>query len=622
MSSVSSRLFRDFALPAVALFFFLVSLSWWGARKLHRYQVESQAVEQIQSAKRRLRSQTRELETMGMGLAKTWSSLEAHGLDREAMMHAALPLLRRPTMLTNLLFCTTDGQYLTLIRAGDGWDLLQGGPKGATYTPAYPIGQVKTVANLSEPNYPFARPWFTQGMALARPQWSVPYAFADGRVDGYSYLVPVFNAAGERRGLICLDITTARIHDSLQRYLKPLNGQALLATSAGEVIVSPGEDATTFPIQYPEEPSRSGKEIRSHGLLPSSWTSGPSFPRRMREGAQVFRVDHDALTLAEGLDVVLWTALPQRGMAPVLRTITAAFSALLAIVLLAWVLYGMRLTRRYGGPIMRLLNSAEQARKGQDVHEVDSDIWEIRKVGEQLQMVGKTVRAKRELEDQLVQAQRFEVMSTLSGGVIHDLNNLLTAIHLRVEQLLESPLPKAGPPDLEQIHRTTQHGCLMSRRLLALGRKESSIEKLDLNECIAEAALLLQPALEGTQLKVSLSEEELPFMGDAAEVAQIILNLSLNARDAMGGKGSLHLRAQKNPEGWPELIVKDDGPGIPDAVQSRIFEPYFTTKPKGKGTGLGLAVVHRVVDRLGGRIHFTSSEESGTHFQIALPPAG
>jgi signal transduction histidine kinase len=621
MSSISNRLFRDLALPAVLLFLLLAGLAWWGARKLHRYQSESQAVEQIQSAKRRLRAQTQDLETMGAGLAKTWTSLEAQGLDQQAMLHAALPLLRRPTMLTNLLFCTKDGQFLTLIRAGGGWDLLQSHGNGVTYTPAYPLGQITTLSHLSEPNYPFSRPWFTQGMALTKPTWTQPYTFVDGRVDGYSYLVPVFNAAGERIGLICLDIAADRIQWTLQHCLMPLHGQALVASPSGEIIVPPQDEATTFPIQYSDDGLRPNKDIRSHGLLPASWTSGSPFPREMREGAQTFRVDHDALTLADGVEATLWTAIPQQGMHGTLKGITLGFTAFLILVLLAWVLYGMKITRRYGRPITHLLNSAEQARTGQDVVDVDSDIWEIRRVGEQLQMVGKTVRAKRELEDQLVRAQRFEVMSALSGGVVHDLNNLLTSIQLRVERLLEQPTSPARPGDLQQILLTTQHGCLMSRRLLDLGHGEAAVHRLDLNECVAEAALLLQPALHEIQLKVKLADSPQWFMGDPAEVAQVVLNLALNARDAMSRRGVLRLQVGRSEAGWPELSVIDNGPGIPEAVQSRIFDPYFTTKPKGKGTGLGLAVVQRVVERLGGRIQFSSCPESGTHFQVALPPA-
>ncbi|HJW32050.1 MAG TPA: sensor histidine kinase [Holophagaceae bacterium] len=590
---------------------------------MHRRQVESAATEQIQSAKRRLRAQTRELETMGAGLAKTWSSLEAHGLDREAMLQAALPLLRRPTLLTNLLFCTTDGQSITLIREGTGWGLLQQGPDGSRFTPAFPTGLVKAFPAPVEPGFPHTRPWFIQGMKASQPQWTpTPYVFAGGQAEGYTYLVPVFNADGERRGLICLDITTDRLHQTLKRYLKPLEGQAMVTSPAHEVIMLPGEDAHPFPIQFQEGVPPTDKDFRPRGIVPTAWTSGPDFPRRIREGSQLFRVGRDNLTLAEGVDVILWTAIPLRGMPPILRGITLSFTALLILVTLAWVLYGMRITRRYGLPIMNLVDSAERARQGHEVRDVASDIWEIQKVGEQLQLVGQTVRAKQGLEDQLVRAQRFEVMSALSGGVIHDLNNLMTTIHLRVERAMDPTAPQPGTEIFEQIHHTTRQGCLMSRKLLDLGRGEPTIERLDLNDCVTEATLLLQPALQGTRLRISRADSELPIKGDSAEIAQVILNLALNARDAMDGRGELHLQTVRDDEGWPTLIVKDTGPGIPETLRGRMFEPYLTTKAKGKGTGLGLAVVRRVVERHRGKVQLDPDQGHGACFRLSFPPFG
>jgi signal transduction histidine kinase len=624
MPSLSHRLFRDVALPAAAVLVLFLGAAWWGARALHRYQMETRSVEQIQSTKRRLRAQTKELETLGAGLAKTWASLDARGLDRESMLQAALPLLRRPTLLTNLLFCTPEGQYVTLIRTDNGWDLLQGDPKSktATLTVAFPnpLSKPQTISGL--PNYPLTRPWFVEGTSITAPKWtSTPYSFADEKSEGYSYLVPVFNAEGKRRGLISLDITTDRIHRALQRYFKPVHGQAMITTSQGEILVPPGEDESAFSAAWGALSLPSKEELHAHSWLPEGWAQSKTFPLRIRDGARRYRIDREGLSLGAGLELVLWSAIPSEPMSGVLRGVTLGFSAVLMLVLMGWGLYGLKLTRRYSRPIMNLAHSAEQAREGHEVERVDSDIWEIRKMGEQLQWAGHAVRAKQALEDQLVRAQRYEVASALSGGVIHDLNNLMTSIYGRADQLLAaSSLTSGERESVESILSATQQGRRLSERLLNFSQGGDYSERLDLNECLSEAALLLHPVLHRTHMTIHLSEAPLPFQGNPEEVLQIILNLALNARDAMKGAGALELHAQRNPEGCPELWVKDNGPGIPEAIHDRIFEPYFTTKPKGKGTGLGLAVVQRVVDRMGGHVAFTSSADSGTCFRVTFPP--
>jgi signal transduction histidine kinase len=243
-------------------------------------------------------------------------------------------------------------------------------------------------------------------------------------------------------------------------------------------------------------------------------------------------------------------------------------------------------------------------------------------VGHSLQLTGRALKARRGLEDQLLQTQRFEVMSALSGGVIHDSNNVLSIVMLRIERALERGWNAQSADDLKEGLDAARRCIAMNRQMLNLGRKEDdTIQWLDLSECMKDISLLVRPALgREIVLAMDLAPEPLPVAIRTVELTQAVLNLALNARDAMPQGGRLLIRTRRT-SGEAHLEVEDGGEGIPEAIQSRIFEPYFTTKPKGKGTGLGLAVVKRVVERHSGRIELHRREGRGQCFLLAFPLA-
>jgi len=247
------------------------------------------------------------------------------------------------------------------------------------------------------------------------------------------------------------------------------------------------------------------------------------------------------------------------------------------------------------------------------------------------------VTAQRELEEKFRQAQRLESIGRLAGGVAHDFNNLLTVILTSAEGIAEAQ--QAAQPldveDVEQIRAAGERAKDLTRQLLAFARKQVIAPvRLDLNSVVRSSERLLRRILqEDVALEVKVQGGLWPVVADPGQVEQVLLNLAVNARDAMPGGGRLLIEtsqatvteeeAQAAPGrragSWVRLAVRDSGSGIPAEVREHLFEPFFTTKEQGKGTGLGLATVHGIVAQAGGHIHVESEPGRGTCFQVCLP---
>jgi len=245
---------------------------------------------------------------------------------------------------------------------------------------------------------------------------------------------------------------------------------------------------------------------------------------------------------------------------------------------------------------------------------------------------------RRKLENQFRQAQKMESIGTLSGGIAHDFNNLLTVIlsysNSLVDELAgDSKHQRAA----EQIHQAAERGAALTRQMLAFSRQQVfQVRVLNLNDIIRNLLKMLQRIIgEHIEVTTALAEDLKPVKADPGQLEQILMNLSVNARDAMpkGGKliletsnivldedfVRLHVGASVGPQVL--LTVSDTGTGMDSATQARIFEPFFTTKGPGQGTGLGLAMVYGVVKQSGGSIWVNSKLGAGTTFNIYLPQA-
>jgi PAS domain S-box-containing protein len=242
--------------------------------------------------------------------------------------------------------------------------------------------------------------------------------------------------------------------------------------------------------------------------------------------------------------------------------------------------------------------------------------------------------ALREREEQLRRAQKSDAAARLASGVAHDFNNVLTAIRGYSDLLLgefDASDPRAQ--DLEEIRRAADRGALLTRQLLAFGQRQPvQAESVDLNKVISSLESLLQRLVGAdVQLETVLAPAIGSIKADAGQIEQVVMNLVLNARDAMERGGTLTIETSERQMSAPGrgrggrpglyvvLSVSDSGTGMDEETRARVFEPFFTTKQAERGSGLGLAIVHGIVKSSGGMIRLSSEPGAGTSVRLFFP---
>lgn len=254
------------------------------------------------------------------------------------------------------------------------------------------------------------------------------------------------------------------------------------------------------------------------------------------------------------------------------------------------------------------------------------------------------ISARKSLEEQVSQSQKMQAIGQLTAGVAHDFNNLLTAIRLNADELLQRhPVGDPSYPELQNINATGARAAALVKKLLAFSRQQTRrAERIDVSEALSDMYLTLKQTLGGqAQLELSHARDLPAVMVDRSQFDNVVMNLCVNARDAMEAQGGGRItiesermsRSQiKDPallsalrdfasDDVVRIAVSDTGTGMTDAVKAKIFEPFFTTKDLGKGTGLGLATVYGIIQQSGGHLAVESKLGHGTTFNIYLPAA-
>ena len=251
---------------------------------------------------------------------------------------------------------------------------------------------------------------------------------------------------------------------------------------------------------------------------------------------------------------------------------------------------------------------------------------------------GTRLRERQALEDQLRQSQKLEGIGRMAGGIAHDFNNLLTAIMGYTEMILDQIGPdKPISKDLEEIRGASERAVGLTRQLLAFSRKQTlHLAPIDLNEVVSGMRDMLQRLIgEAVTISLRLTPGLAPIVADRTQLEQMLMNLVVNARDAMPEGGTVVVDTGWADEievsavtheaaaagNYARLRVVDTGAGMDAETRSRIFEPFFTTKPIGQGTGLGLSTVYGVIQQLGGHLAVTSQLGHGTTFTLYFPEA-
>ena len=258
---------------------------------------------------------------------------------------------------------------------------------------------------------------------------------------------------------------------------------------------------------------------------------------------------------------------------------------------------------------------------------------ELRTINEQLQQ---EVSERKQLQEQFLRAQKMEAIGQLAGGVAHDFNNLLTPILAYTQMALDKLAP--GDPlriKLNEIEKAGERAANLTRQLLAFSRRQIvKPQVINLNELILNMDKMLRRVIGEDLELITLCNPKLgPVKVDPGQIEQILMNLAVNARDAMQDGGKLIIKtansdvddevmrqdAETTAGEYVVLTVSDTGTGIPDEVKAHIFDPFFTTKEVGKGTGLGLSTCYGIVEQNGGYIHVDSEPGEGATFKIYLP---
>jgi len=254
---------------------------------------------------------------------------------------------------------------------------------------------------------------------------------------------------------------------------------------------------------------------------------------------------------------------------------------------------------------------------------------------EVLELIAEDITDRRQLEEQLRQSQKMDAVGRLAGGVAHDFNNLLMVINGYTEVLLEQLEPgSAMHRKVQSIQQAADRAATLTRQLLAFSRKQLlELKVVDVNTVVGDMERLLRPLIgENIELVTRLSTETGHTRADAGQLEQVIMNLVVNAKDAMPEGGKLTLQSSDvtvrsdfsehrfiQPGRYAVISVADTGHGMDKETQSRIFEPFFTTKEKGKGTGLGLSTVYGIVKQSNGYVFPESEPGTGTTFYVYLP---
>jgi two-component system cell cycle sensor histidine kinase/response regulator CckA len=252
--------------------------------------------------------------------------------------------------------------------------------------------------------------------------------------------------------------------------------------------------------------------------------------------------------------------------------------------------------------------------------------------------IARDITERKALEAQLRQAAKMEAVGRLAGGVAHDFNNLLTAISTNVDLAVSALRGEQDVhEELGQIKRAAERAAALTRQLLAFSRKQMlQPSVLHVNDAVREASELLRRLIgEDIELVTCLEPGTWPVVADGGQLTQVVMNLAVNARDAMPHGGVLAITTGNvdvtetlaarqrglKPGQYVVMTIRDTGTGMDRKTQERVFEPFFTTKGQGKGTGLGLATVYGIVNQSGGHIHLASEPGRGTAFWILLPRA-
>ncbi|HEY3271450.1 MAG TPA: ATP-binding protein [Geothrix sp.] len=629
MLPIRRLLLRDLLVLMAGVSALLLGLSWWGQQQALERQAAARAQVALRHLDEALRTDLEASQSLGGILRDWWLEGVLDPTQPEQATRLIMPLLSAQHSITSLNLARADGRSLLFLRSDGAWslrELEQAGPEARIrWRRLDPSGQVLSYEPWAPMAYdPRTRPWYVAGAAAAAPVWTEPYAFYTTHDPGITYTLPIRDASG-LRGVAALDFMLDDLTDRVWSAQPTPGSRSLIVDPQGRALILPRD-----PAFETAESRRQAflKPLEARFLGPGSSpieddVSGGRPHRITSQGRKAMGLSRTF----EGLPGLHWhmiLTIPEEDLlGPAgFRVASMLGLAILGLGLAAWRI--QRIARRVTEPIAALGALAETLGQGGATPAIQSDIQEIRSLERVLRQADESLSDRARLQSQLEHSQRMETVGTLAGGIAHDVNNQLAAIlgqlHLSRELLPE------GHPVLLRILRAeeaTRRCAQTTKALLSFSHQSRpELKPLDLNALVTETAAILDRLLGGLiRLQLFLQPNLPRVSGDSVQLEQVLMNLAVNARDAMPAGGSLRLRTFRDEGGQVCVEVQDTGTGIPENLLPHIFEPFVTTKDFTKGTGLGLAMVFGIVKAHQGQVHAENVLGGGARFLVSLPPA-
>ncbi len=630
MRSMRRVLLQDLLLLASGMIVLILGVSWHEQQRALRDQADGRAAAALYQLDGTLRSRLEGVQELG-GVLRTWW---ASGLmDPARPLQAArlvTPLLVAQRSITSLNLARADARSLLFLKMGGHWSMRELQPEGPDARIRWSQLDEEGRILHTEPWTPMAydprtRPWYQLGAAAPDPVWTGAYPFYTTHDPGITFCLPVRDAKGALAGVAALDFMLDDLTSAVWAAQPTAHSRCLVV------------DARNRALILPKDPAFATREARRQAFL---HPVGPGFLDPMtalldrapvaaghvlpaRGSGYIGRV-RPFLGLP-GLHWRLALVIPESDlMGPARRR--ALGLLLLSLATLALAVWRIRrLADRVATPLSRLEGLAEALGQPELPPPVASDIREIRRLDAALRQAQADLAEQARLRRQLEHSQRMETVGTLAGGIAHDVNNQLAAI-LGQLHLCRELLPEGHSVlgRLERAEAATRRCAQTTKALLSFSHQSRpELKRLGLNGVVEETAGILERLLGGRIRLVLRLDPDLPAVrGDAVQLEQVLMNLAVNARDAMPEGGILDLATRQDEANQVVLEVRDSGTGIPEAALPHLFEPFFTTKEPGKGTGLGLAMAFGIVQAHQGRIQAENPPGGGALFRITLPPAG
>jgi signal transduction histidine kinase len=609
------------ALCGLAIF----GLWWWGLVHSVETQGQARAEGSLAQVQQIITREFQRAEETGAAFG-TWWTREEGRLDGPAGLQSVIPFLEKGAIITNLILSREDGDSACVVRKDGAWNLVLF--KTGRNPRRYLVQQGRWVPGAMDGREVYEareRHWYRFGARQAGPAWTPEaYRYYTSAVAGYTYTVPVRNAQGGLVGVVGVDVSLEELTQLVWEN-RPTPGSRMVITDPeGRLLVPPRLPETLdqgLRFKYflaPLSPALMGNLLKRSKTDSSTETPWLLDPGKSYVGAS----GHFAGKGEPRMD--LHMAIPKEDLFPGHRRF-AVFTFLLALAAVLGVAWTMLdLHNRLARPMSQLAGPAAEPTKGAlESMDIDSDIWELQRVGEKLRLAGRADRERERLLHQVEHSQRVDSVGMLAPGIVHDVNNHLTMVlgQIAICQALLEDHPELQP-HLHAAEGATIKCAEVLRALMDYSRPDlGSREQLSLNAVVEEAAVLLRRVL-GKPIRIETELcPDLPLLfGEPVKLQQVLVNLGLNARDAMPEGGLLLLRTCRAGNGAC-LEVKDSGCGMGEDVRQRVFEPFFTTKAPGKGTGLGLSMVANIVAAHRGHIQVESEPGAGTRFRIEFPPS-